>query len=230
MCALRILVADDHEIVRRGVCTLLQSHSGWPICGEAINGTQALELTKKLSPDVVVLDVSMPEMSGLDAARLILQRDDKQKILCLTVVDSDELVRQALEMGIRGFVQKSDAARELVSAVEALERNGTYFTSRVAQMVLDGYLDQGNSRTHRGQSLLTNREREIVRLVAEGKSTREISILLGVSAKTAETHRSNIMRKLKLHSVSELILYAIRNGIMSVELDRDKLPPYEIQS
>jgi DNA-binding NarL/FixJ family response regulator len=139
-------------------------------------------------------------------------------------VDSDELVRKALEMGIRGFVQKSDAARELVSAVEALERNGTYFTSRVAQMVLDGYLDQSNSRTHRGQSLLTNREREIVRLVAEGKSTREISILLGVSAKTAETHRSNIMRKLKLHSVSELILYAIRNGIMSVEQDRNKLP------
>jgi DNA-binding NarL/FixJ family response regulator len=230
VCALRILVADDHEIVRRGVCTLLQSHSGWQICGEAINGTQAVELTRKLSPDVLVLDVSMPEMSGLDAARLILQRDDKQKILFLTVVDSDELVRQALEMGIRGFVQKSDAARELVSAVEALERNGTYFTSRVAQMVLDGYLDQSNLRTHRGQSLLTNREREIVRLVAEGKSTREISTLLGVSAKTAETHRSNIMRKLKLHSVSELILYAIRNGIMSVELDRDKLPPYEIQS
>jgi DNA-binding NarL/FixJ family response regulator len=114
-------------------------------------------------------------------------------------------------------VQKSDAARELVSAVEALERNGTYFTSRIAQMVLDGYLDQSGSRAHRAPSLLTNREREIVRLVADGKSTREISALLGVSAKTAETHRSNIMRKLKLHSVSELILYAIRNGITPVE-------------
>jgi DNA-binding NarL/FixJ family response regulator len=159
----------------------------------------------------------MPEMGGLDAARLILQRNEKQKILFLTIVDSDELVRKALEMGIRGFVQKSDAARELVAAVEALERNGTYFTSRIAQMVLDGFLDHDGSRPHRGQSLLTNREREIVRLVAEGKSTREISALLGVSAKTAETHRSNIMRKLKLHSVSELILYAIRNGIMPVE-------------
>lgn len=217
MCALRILVADDHEIVRRGVCTLLQSHPGWQICGEAINGRQAVELTAQHNPDLVVLDISMPEMGGLDAARLILQRNDKQKILFLTIVDSDELVRKALEMGIRGFVQKSDAARELVSAIEALERNGTYFTSRIAQMVLDGYLDQEGSRPHRGQSLLTNREREIVRLVAEGKSTREISALLGVSAKTAETHRSNIMRKLKLHSVSELILYAIRNGILPVE-------------
>lgn len=219
MCALRILVADDHEIVRRGVCTLLQSHPGWQICGEAINGRQAVELTAQQKPDVVVLDISMPEMGGLDAARLILQRNDKQKILFLTIVDSDELVRKALEMGIRGFVQKSDAARELVSAIEALERNGTYFTSRIAQMVLDGYLDQDGSRPHRGQSLLTNREREIVRLVAEGKSTREISALLGVSAKTAETHRSNIMRKLKLHSVSELILYAIRNGILPVEFN-----------
>ena len=217
MCALRILVADDHEIVRRGVCTLLQSHPGWQICGEAINGTQAVELASQLKPDVVVLEISMPEMGGLDAARLILQRNEKQKILFLTIVDSDELVRKALEMGIRGFVQKSDAARELVSAIEALERNATYFTARIAQMVLEGYLDQGDSRPHRGQSLLTNREREIVRLVAEGKSTREISSLLGVSSKTAETHRSNIMRKLKLHSVSELILYAIRNGILPLE-------------
>ena len=217
MCALRILVADDHEIVRRGVCTLLQSHPGWQICGEASNGTQAVELAAQLNPDLIVLDISMPEMSGLDAAHLILQRNGKQKILFLTIVESDELVRKALEMGIRGFVQKSDAARELVSAIEALERNGTYFTSRIAQMVLDGYLDQDRPRPNRSQSLLTNREREIVRLVAEGKSTREISALLGVSAKTAETHRSNIMRKLKLHSVSELILYAIRNGILPLE-------------
>ncbi len=217
MCALRILVADDHEIVRRGVCTLLQSHAGWQVCGEAINGPQAVELTGKLNPDVVVLDVSMPEMSGLDAAQLILRQNEKRKILFLTVIDSDELVRKALQMGVRGFVQKSDAARELVSAVEALERNGTYFTSRVAQMVLDGYLGENGSRPHRGHTLLTAREREIVRLVAEGKSTREISAMLGVSAKTAETHRSNIMRKLKLHSVSELILYAIRNGILPVE-------------
>jgi DNA-binding NarL/FixJ family response regulator len=213
------LVADDHEIVRRGVCTLLQSHPGWQICGEATNGAQAVDLAAQLNPDLIVLDISMPELGGLDAAQLILQRNEKQKILFLTMVDSDELVRKALEMGIRGFVQKSDAARELVSAIEALERNGTYFTSRIAQMVLDGYLDQDRSRPNRGQSLLTNREREIVRLVAEGKSTREISALLGVSAKTAETHRSNIMRKLKLHSVSELILYAIRNGILPLEFE-----------
>jgi len=217
VCALRILVADDHEIVRRGVCTLLQSRSGWQICGEAANGSQAVALTRELKPDLVVLDVSMPELSGLDAARAILGQNERQKILILTIMDSDELVRNALEMGIRGFVQKSDAARELVSAVEALERNGTYFTSRIAQMVLDGYLDHNGQRGSRGPSLLTAREREIIRLVAEGKSTKEISTLLRVSAKTAETHRSNIMRKLKIHSVGELILYAIRNGILPVE-------------
>jgi DNA-binding NarL/FixJ family response regulator len=215
--ALRILVADDHEIVRRGVCTLLQSHAGWEVCGEAIDGVEVVEMAQKLSPDLVVLDISMPRQSGFDAAKAILQQNSKQKILFLTIVDSDELVRSALSMGIKGYVQKSDAARELVMAVEALERNGTYFTSRIAQMVLEGYLDQKPSRANRRESLLTAREQEIVRLVAEGKSTREVSELLGVSAKTAETHRSNIMRKLKLHSTSELILYAIRNGILPVD-------------
>jgi DNA-binding NarL/FixJ family response regulator len=215
--ALRILVADDHEIVRRGVCTLLQSHPGWEICGEAMDGVEAVELARKLIPDVVVLDISMPRQGGLDAARAILQENGKQKILFLTIVDSDQLVRNALRLGIRGYVQKSDAARELVLAVEALERNGTYFTSRIAQMVLDGYLDQKTLKANRRESLLTGREHEIVRLVAEGKSTREISSMLGVSAKTAETHRSNIMRKLNLHSTSELILYAIRNGILPVD-------------
>ena len=217
MGALRILVADDHEIVRRGVCTLLQSHPGWEICGEAMDGVEAVELARKLNPDVVVLDISMPRQGGLDAARAILQENGKQKILFLTIVDSDQLVRNALRLGIRGYVQKSDAARELVLAVEALERNGTYFTSRIAQMVLDGYLDQKTLKANRRESLLTGREHEIVRLVAEGKSTREISSMLGVSAKTAETHRSNIMRKLNLHSTSELILYAIRNGILPVD-------------
>lgn len=217
MSALRILVADDHEIVRRGVCTLLQSHPGWEICGEATDGVEVVELTQKLAPDVVVLDISMPRQSGLDAARAILNQNNKQKILFLTIVESDELVRNALSLGIRGYVQKSDAARELVLAIETLERNGTYFTSRIAQMVLDGYLEQKTSKANRRESLLTGREHEIVRLVAEGKSTREISSMLGVSAKTAETHRSNIMRKLKLHSTSELILYAIRNGILPVD-------------
>jgi DNA-binding NarL/FixJ family response regulator len=220
--ALRILVADDHEIVRRGVCTLLQSHPGWEICGEATDGVEVVELAQKLKPDVVVLDISMPRQSGLDAARAILQENSKQKILFLTIVDSDELVRNALRLGIRGYVQKSDAARELVLAVEALERNGTYFTSRIAQMVLDGYLDQKTLKANRRESLLTGREHEIVRLVAEGKSTREISSMLGVSAKTAETHRSNIMRKLKLHSTSELILYAIRNGILPVDYNSQR--------
>ncbi|HET7207775.1 MAG TPA: response regulator transcription factor [Terriglobales bacterium] len=220
MSTLRILVADDHEIVRRGVCTLLASHPGWQVCGEARDGLQAVELARNLNPDVVVLDISMPGMNGLDAARAMLQQNADRKVLILTISDSDELVREALRTGIRGFVQKSDAGRDLVLAIEALEKSRTYFTPRVAELVLDGYLGKDAGSQHRLPSLLTEREREIVRLIAEGKSTREISANLGVSPKTTETHRSNIMRKLKLHSASELILYAIRNGILPVDHQR----------
>lgn len=215
----RILVADDHEVVRRGLCALLQAQLDWEICGEAADGREALEKTQKLKPDVVILDIGMPSLNGLEATRQILKLNPQTKILILTLHDSDQVVREVLNAGARGFLLKSDAARDLVAAVEALRRDKTYFTSKVAAMVLEGFLKNGTPSAvpappTRGR--LTPREREIVQLLAEGKSTKEVAVALGLSVKTAETHRSNIMRKLELHSVSDLVLYAVRNNIVHV--------------
>jgi len=214
--ALRILVADDHEAVRRGLCALLDSHDGWKVCAEAGDGRDAVEKAKQLRPDVVILDIGMPNLNGLAAARQILQKDPRQRILILTITESEQVVREVLEVGARGFVLKSDAARDLVAAVEALQQHRTFFTSQVGEMVLSGYL-HGGQKTPTLPSL-TPREREIVQLLAEGKSTKEVASVLDLSVKTAETHRSNIMRKLNIHSVSELVLYAIRNNIIQAEV------------
>jgi DNA-binding NarL/FixJ family response regulator len=212
----RILVADDHEVVRKGLCNLLQAH-GWEVCGEAGDGRQAVEMTRQLRPDVVILDIGMPNLNGLDATRQILHHNNNQNVLVLTITDTDQVIRDVLQAGARGFVLKSDAARDLVAAVEAILQHRTFFTSRVGEMVLDGYLRGGGSgKTEPSIPSLTPREREIVQLLAEGKSTKEVATVLDLSVKTAETHRSNIMRKLKLHSVGELVLYAIRNNIVQV--------------
>jgi len=215
----QILVADDHEVVRRGLCALLQAQPDWEICGEAADGRDALEKTQKLRPDVVILDIGMPSLNGLEATRQILKSNPQTRVLILTLHDSDQVVREVLNAGARGFLLKSDAARDLVAAVEALRRDKTYFTSKVAAMVLEGYLKQGTPGAQPvapTRSRLTPREREIVQLLAEGKSTKEVAVALGLSVKTAETHRSNIMRKLELHSVSDLVLYAVRNNIVHV--------------
>ncbi len=215
----RIFVADDHEVVRRGLCALLQAQPDWEICGEAADGREALEKAQKLKPDVVILDIGMPSLNGLEATRQILKLNPQTRILILTLHDSDQVVREVLNAGARGFLLKSDAARDLVAAVEALRRDKTYFTSKVAAMVLEGFLKQGTSAAAAApptRGRLTPREREIVQLLAEGKSTKEVAVALGLSVKTAETHRSNIMRKLELHSVSDLVLYAVRNNIVHV--------------
>lgn len=218
MNALRILVADDHEIVRRGLIALLKTRAGWEVCGEAHDGREAVEKAKELKPDIVILDIGMPNLNGLEAARQMLHHNSQIKVLILTITDADELVRAVLDAGARGFVLKSDATRDLISAVEALQSNKTFFTSRVAEMVLGGYLGRGVSAADRSLSLraLTPREREVVQLLAEGKSSKEVATHLDLSVKTAETHRSNIMRKLNLHSVSELVLYAVKNNVVQV--------------
>jgi DNA-binding NarL/FixJ family response regulator len=218
MNALRILVADDHEIVRRGLVALLKTRAGWEVCGEAHDGREAVEKAKELKPDIVILDIGMPNLNGLEAARQMLHHNPQTKVLILTITDADELVRAVLDAGARGFVLKSDATRDLLSAVEALQSNKTFFTSRVAEMVLGGYLGRGVPAADRDVSLpaLTPREREVVQLLAEGKSSKEVATHLDLSVKTAETHRSNIMRKLNLHSVSELVLYAVKNNMVQV--------------
>lgn len=216
--AFRIFIADDHEVVRKGLIALLQAQPDWEVCGEAADGREAVEKAAEVKPDIVILDIGMPSLNGLEATRQILKVNPEAKILVLTLHDSDSVVREVLNAGARGFLLKSDAARDLVAAVEALRRDKTYFTSKVAAMVLEGYLKGGvaPSSAQLGRNRLTPREREIVQLLAEGKSTKEVAVTLGLSVKTAETHRSNIMRKLQIHSVSDLVLYAVRNNIVHV--------------
>lgn len=216
--AFRIFIADDHEVVRKGLISLLEAQPGWEVCGEAGDGREAVEKAAELKPDITILDIGMPSLNGLEATRQILKVNPDAKILVLTLHDSDSVVREVLNAGARGFLLKSDAARDLVAAAEALRRDKTYFTSKVAAMVLEGYLKGGvaPSPTQVTRNRLTPREREIVQLLAEGKSTKEVAVALGLSVKTAETHRSNIMRKLQIHSVSDLVLYAVRNNIVHV--------------
>jgi len=219
---LRILIADDHEVARRGIRAMLESHPGWDVCGEARDGREAVELASKEKPDLILLDIGMPNLNGLEAARQILAVSPDIAILILTMHDSDQVVREVLRAGARGFLLKSDAGRDLVAAVEALQLQRTFFTTRVSQMVLDGFLDRDNrlDGTERNQEdfddVLTGREREVIQLLAEGKTSKEVAVTLNLSVKTAETHRTNLMRKLGLHSVADLTRYAVRNGIVQV--------------
>jgi DNA-binding NarL/FixJ family response regulator len=214
---LRVLVADDHEIVRKGLRSILEEQPGWEVTAEACDGREAVDKVRSLRPDVSVVDVGMPGLNGLEATRQMLRNDPETKVLILTMHESDPLIREVLDAGARGYLLKSDASRDLVSAIDAIRRNKTYFTARVAQMVLDGYLDKKPRTPTEAElptSRLTPRQREIVQLLAEGKSSKEVAVALGLSVKTAETHRANIMRRLNCHSVSELVRYAIRNNII----------------
>jgi DNA-binding NarL/FixJ family response regulator len=227
---LRILIADDHEVVRRGLAALLQSHEGWEVCGEAKDGRQAVEMARQLKPDLVILDIGMPILNGLAATRQLAQQNPEQKMIVLTITDSDQVIREALDAGARGFVLKSDAAHDLVSAVEAVQHNRMFFTPRVNDMVLAGFLDKGiNPSRDEAPQLpkLTPREFEVIQLLAEGKSSKEVASLLNLSTKTAETHRSNIMRKLDIHSIRDLVVYAVKNDIIQVQMPSPQATPTE---
>lgn len=222
MASHRILVADDHEVVRHGLRVLLEAQPGWQVCGEAITGREAVQQVKQLKPDLVVLDITMPDLNGLEALRQILKVAPRTQVLVLTVHESDEIVHRVLAAGARGYLLKSDAGRDLVAAVEALSQRKSFFTSRVAERVLEGYLKgNGKVKEQEGSAAavddsLTPREREIIQLLAEGRSTKEVATRLSISIHTAVTHRANIMRKLKIHSVSDLVRYAIRNNLASL--------------
>jgi DNA-binding NarL/FixJ family response regulator len=214
---LRILLADDHELTRSGLRYLLEKHEGWSVCGEASNGRMALEMAEKLRPDFAILDMSMPEMNGLEATRQILKKQPQLRILIFTMHETEKIIVDVLEAGARGVVLKSDVGENMVAAVESISKGRRFFTSRVAETLVDAYLSKriaGDSDESSSQTILTTREREVVQLLAEGSSNKEVASRLGISARTAEGHRSEIMRKLKLGSLAELIRFAIRNGIV----------------
>jgi DNA-binding NarL/FixJ family response regulator len=213
MNPVRILIADDHELFRRGVAAELTQVPGWIVAAEAVNGRDAVAMAEELKPDIVVLDLTMPELNGLEAARRIISAEPSARILILTAHESEQLVREVLSAGARGYVLKSDAGRILVAALQALLDGRSFFTTTVARMVLDGYL-RSESRDAAALPTLSAREREIVQLLAEGNSNKDIARVLKISVKTAETHRSNIMRKMAFESLPELVRYAIRNNII----------------
>jgi DNA-binding NarL/FixJ family response regulator len=214
----RILVADDHEVVRKGLRSLLEHEPGLDVVGEACNGREAVEKAAATRPDVVVLDIGMPELNGLEATRQIIKSSPRTEVLILTVYETEEVIREVLRAGARGYVLKSDAGRLLLTAIETVAAHKAFFTSRVSELVLAGFLSGDPPRAEEmvaSAAPLTPREREVLHLLAEGKTNKEVAAALGIGLKTVETHRMNLMAKLGLHSVVDLVRYAIRNGIVA---------------
>jgi len=203
-----ILLADDHLIVRQGIKVLLQ-REGFEIVGEAADGQQAVRLARDRCPDVAVLDFAMPVMSGLDAAREILRSCPRTRVILLTMHTEDRYVHEALRVGVGGYVVKSQASADLVRAIREVSRDMTYLSPRVSRTVVQAYLAKSNV-----PDPLTLREREVLRLVAEGKTTKEVAALLGISVKTAEAHRIRVMKKLETHNTASTVRYAIRQGLI----------------
>ncbi len=211
MTALRILIADDHSVVRAGLRSLLESHTGWEVCAEAADGREAVDKATKLKPHVAVLDIGMPLLNGVDATRRIRKSSPQTEVLILTMHESEDLVQQVIDAGARGYILKDDADRILIAAVDAVRNHKPYFSTRVSPTS-----DSADSlEPHKSsRSRLTPREREILQLLAEGQSNKEIAALLGISVNTAEAHRANIMLKLGFRSITELVVYAVRNKII----------------
>jgi DNA-binding NarL/FixJ family response regulator len=212
MAPLRILVADDHQVVRTGLRTLLESKTGWQVCAEAANGREAVEKASELQPDVAVLDIGMPLLNGVEATRQIRKVSPQTEILILTMHDSEHMLQGVLDAGAHGYILKDDADRNLLAAVESLRKHKPYLSSRVS--AARATAQPGTGGIERPARRLTPREREIVQLLAEGKSNKEIATYLNISVKTAETHRANIMLKMNFHSVTELVRYAVKNKII----------------
>jgi two-component system response regulator NreC len=214
---LRILVADDHDIVRQGVQSVIDEQPNWEVCGVAATGREAVARARELKPDVVILDMTMPELNGLDAAILIRRHLPEAEILMFTVHESDDLIRKAFEAGVKSFIFKTEPPQFLVEAIESLARHKPYVTVKVSEVLFSHIVnrDEANRRdAAKPGERLTVREREIVQLLAEGKSNKEVAAALGISLRTAETHRASILRKLKLDSIASLVRYAIRNKMI----------------
>lgn len=218
MKGIRLLVADDHAVVRHGLKAMLEAQPGWTVCGEAITGREAIVRAAELKPDVVVLDISMPVLNGLDAAPGILKASPDSKILIMTMHSSDDVIDRVLRSGARGIVLKSDAERDLVAAVESLVHGKPFFTSVVAERMLGAFLETGhkNPEDQWAATRLSAREKQVVQMLAEGKTNKEVAASLGISTRTVESHRLRITKKLGCHSFSDLLRYAIRSKMIEV--------------
>lgn len=215
MSKLRILVADDHEVIRTGVRALLESESDWEICGVATSGREAVEQAKTLRPDIVILDMQMPELNGTEAARRIKRALPETELLIFTGTENEDLVREVFEAGAKSYILKTDASSHLIDAVRTLSRHKPYFTGKVAEVLFAKFLDRSATQpAAEDKEILTPREHDVTRLLAEGKSNKEVADALGLSVRTAETHRANLMRKLRISSLPELVRYALRKGII----------------
>lgn len=213
---IRILLADDHDIVRHGLRTLLELCPDYEVCADVSDGRAAVQIAEEMAPDVVILDLSMPELNGLEAARRIVARNPRTRVLMLTMHETEQFVRESLAAGVRGYILKTDAGRCLLKAVEAVLHGETFFSSRLAETIYSAeFASAGRRRKVRSQAGLTPREREILQLLAEGRKNRDVGKALNISVKTAETHRARIMAKLGIDSVADLVRYAIRNGLIA---------------
>jgi len=211
MTPVQILIADDHDVVRQGLRRVLEAEPRWIVCGEASSGREAVALAVALRPEIVLLDISMPGLNGIDATRRIRRLVPSTRVIILTMHNAEQIVTEAIEAGARGCVLKSDSARTLVNAVQRVLANQTYISAELRVGQHETAADTASAgRTPR----LTGREREVLQLLTEGRGNKEIAELLGISPKTAETHRARVMGKLGLHSVGELVRYAVRNRII----------------
>jgi DNA-binding NarL/FixJ family response regulator len=215
----RILIVDDHQIVRRGVAELVGDASAdWEVCGEASTGREAVAAAARLNPDIVVMDISMPDMTGVEATRQILKNQPGTEILILSIHESEQMIRDVLSAGARAYILKGDAGRDLIKALKAVREHKLFFTAKVSEAVLSGYLGRGALGAGADAPLtgLSPRDLEIATLVAEGKSNKEVADILHIGVGTVESHRSHIMDKLGLHSVTELVRYAVRNNLVKL--------------
>src|ERR1700692_309784 len=215
MRRLRILVADDHEVMRTGVRALIEQEPGWQVCGTATNGQEAVEAARKLKPDVVVLEMTMPELDGLEVLREIKRALPNTEVVVFSAHHSEEVIEQLFDAGAKSYIQKSDASRHLVAAIRSLAEHKPFFTPEISQVLFAKFLEVNPWKKRGAQKhTLTDRERDVVRLLALGSSNKEVAKTLGVSVRTAETHRGVLMRKLGLDSLAALVRYAIRNNII----------------
>lgn len=214
MKSLSILIADDHEVVRRGVRTLLEGRPEWRICGEAGNGSETVERARKLRPDLVLLDITMPELDGVDAISQILGACPGVRILVLTMHDSGAMAARALAAGASGLVLKSDAARDLVQGIQAVANDQPFLSPAVTKLILGQLVKTGSQGPSPGD--LTPRELEVLGLLARGRSNKEVAASLDISVKTVDAHRASIMRKLNLDTFSDLIQFAIRHRLIDL--------------